>query len=136
MELKNPFEDPINFYTTREVDGVVVEYRNTRELGQGGPTLGSLYLNGKPIGGDAEFGPPPLHVDGVLFVPMFSHRWFSTGYVLCRIDLPSGKLTKIGKPRPFMWLRRKEGNRIYFYEDMGQRKEGFIELPHVRPEPK
>lgn len=128
-------ESPFCFRATRQCGSHCVEYRDLLEACQGGIELGHLHVDGRPVGKKRKFSAPPLISDGYLYVPMDNRGWFSSGFVLCRINLRTHECEKIGRPQGFMWLHKKEGNRIYFFQDMAQTKEGCIEIPARAPSP-
>jgi hypothetical protein len=121
-------ETPYNFSAVRVIDGITVEYRNLGETCQGGVHLGYLSVNGHPIGGGERFSGPPISADGYLYAPIDRKGWFKAGFVLCRIELKSGKLEEISELMGFMWLHKKEGNRIFFFEGVDRTQETFLEI--------
>lgn len=125
---KFDFETPYNFAPLRVIDGITVEYRDLGETCQGGIHLGYLSVNGHPIGGGSRFSGPPISADGYLYAPIDRKGWFKAGFVLCRIELKSGKLEEVSELRDFMWLRKKEGNRIFFFEETDRKREAFLEI--------
>ena len=121
-------ETPYNITALRVIDGMTIEYRGLGEACQGGIELGNIWINENPIKGGARFSGPPISADGYLYAPMYKKRWFKAGFVLCRIELKSGKLEEVSELRDFMWLHKKEGHRIIFFEETDRKREAFLEI--------
>jgi hypothetical protein len=101
-------------------DGHTIEYRNLVELCQGGPELGYFYINGNIIGDGARFGGPFICTGKDVYVPLFKKGFFSSGFILQRVDIKSGVMTEITKKEPVIWLNKIENSDLSYYADMNR----------------
>ena len=114
------FDTPIDFLTEIKVDDVEIVYNNTFEIGQGGPKVGYLSINGELIPNN-YFGGPILLDDQYIYIPIYMKRFLlSWRFKLARINLSSLKIDIVGKWKSVIFLDRIENGMIFFYEDAGK----------------
>jgi len=113
------FDTPIDFLTEIKVDDVEIVYNNTFEIGQGGPIVGYLSINGELIPNN-YFGGPILLDNQYIYIPIYMKRFLSWRFKLARINLSSLKIDIVGKWESVIFLDRIENGMIFFYEDVGK----------------
>jgi hypothetical protein len=124
-------ETPYNFIASRRVGRHLVEYRQLCEACQGGVELGFLYVDDIPVDRKHEFGGPPFSDGEFLYVPRFQRGglFSKQGFSICRVDLNTKETVLLTQKHRFRLPHKREGNRIFFYENFPQKHEGFIDLP-------
>lgn len=110
---------PYQFVGNFTAQGVEVAYVETRELGQGGPSIGYLRLNEDWVmneaGQRAEFGGPLLVQGPHLLAPLLQGFDFR----LARIDLETGRILAKSAVREKLLLPASaEGNTVFYYNDL------------------
>lgn len=109
---------PYQFIGDFLVGETTVSYIETRELGQGGPTIGRILINGTAIGEGpqkAEFGGPLVICQGQLFAPIIKGSRFS----LARIDLKSRNLLTVPTMREkLILIKSVDGETVFYYNDL------------------
>lgn len=100
------------------MDGHSIEYRNVMELCQGGPEVGNLFVDGKPVSPEARFGGPLLVDDLKVYLPVFDKSFFYSGFRLAQVDLLSGSVDRLGKRKKLIFLDRITDGVIYYFTDM------------------
>jgi len=129
-------ENPYRITARRLCEGHLVEYRELLEACQGGVELGYLYIDGVAIDSNRKFGGPPLCHNGYLYAPRYERGWFSSGHVLCEIDLQTRAVSELTPRGRFKWPHRIRQNLLYFFSGAERANESFVELPNARPESK
>ena len=110
---------PYQFAGNFTAAGVAVAYVESRELGQGGPTIGYLRFDGQWLldeaGQRAEFGGPLLVQGEYLLAPLL--RGFE--FQLARLDLKTARIVAKSAVREKLLLPASaEGNTVYYYNDL------------------
>jgi len=113
------FDTPIDFATEIKIDDMEIIYCNTFEIGQGGPVVGNISVNGRLIS-NHYFGGPVLLDEQYLYIPIYMKKIISWKFKLARIDLNSLKIDTIGKWESVIFLDKIENGTIYFYEDVSK----------------
>ena len=123
----NNNQTPGDFDTVAELENFKNEYRNLREIGQGGPTVGDLSIDGRLLDGDG-FGGPLICQSGFLYIPIYvkgsSYGW---GFKLGIIDLRTLDLTIFGEIKPVLHLDKIDDNRLYYFTSWDKHNRFFYE---------
>ena len=110
------FEDPVQFELTKTVNGREVAYTHMMEVSQGGPEIGTIVINGVPVT-QHYFGGPFLHTGNFVYAPMYVKNFWKAGFKLARINTETLEIETYGKTKDIIFLDRKEGNVIHYFED-------------------
>jgi len=113
-----PIENPIRFQVEKTVDGFEIKYSDLMEICQGGPEIGKLWVNNRPVSDSLRFGGPLVYSSGFIYAPVFARGFVSSGFILAIINATTLKVEKIGRKLPLIFLDRIEGNHIYFFKDI------------------
>jgi len=110
---------PCHFVGNFTAQGAAVAYVETRELGQGGPSIGYLRLNDGWVLNEAsqraEFGGPLLVQGPHLLAPLLQGFDFR----LVRINLETGRILAKSAVREKLLLPASaEGNTVFYYNDL------------------
>ncbi|WP_294142924.1 hypothetical protein [uncultured Sanguibacteroides sp.] len=115
-------ETPWDFLIEKNIDDFMIRYSDLKEIVQGGPIIGRLSINDKPIL-KYLFGGPCLNWDTYIYVPLFTKEIFKRGFCLCRINLLTREIGFLSKMEDLIYLDRIEGNKIYYYLDINRTKQ-------------
>jgi hypothetical protein len=119
----NNFDTPWDFQITMNLNGYGIEYQNLTEISQGGPVVGTLYINSTVVDfGSSKFGGPLLFENPYIYIPTFVQKIYSTGFRLCKIELNSLKIELIGGIKELIFLSHIKDGYIILYEDAGKTK--------------
>jgi hypothetical protein len=120
------FENPIQFDVKKKIGDIEILYSQLMEISQGGPEVGNISINGKMVEG--RYGGPALCKDEFVFVPAHLTKFLGTGFRLAKINAVTLNVEHIGKIKDLIFLHKIEGNRIYFFEDLGKSVQSSHEL--------
>ena len=115
----NEFESPIDFLARKKVGETEIVYSRLLEVVQGGPILGDISINDKNIP-KYRFGGPALIDKDAVYVPLFIRKFFTSGFKIAKISIPDLAIKTIGPLRPVICLSRIDGDKLYFFEDIGR----------------
>lgn len=105
---------PINFLSEYDINGHKIKYVNFRELGQGGPEVGRIEINGN-LYGKSEYGGPLLQENDKVYIPLLRGRSFT----LTCIDLNTLESKIYNEVTSnILLLKAIEDNVIYFYNKL------------------
>lgn len=116
---ETPWEIPVQ----KRIGNYIIEYRKIIEFSQGSPLIGFLYINNEKIGKDELFGTPFLLKENYLYIPKYVRRYWKSGFILCKIDLRTGRMDNIGKIKPLIYLDSIDERKILYYTDYTKSKE-------------
>lgn len=116
---ETPWEIPVQ----KRIGDYIIEYRKIIEFSQGSPLIGFLYINNEKIGKDELFGTPFLLKENYLYIPKYVRRYWKSGFILCKIDLRTGRMDNIGKIKPLIYLDSIDERKILYYTDYTKSKE-------------
>ncbi len=114
---------------SRQVDTgeLAIHYGKITEVCQGGPEIGTLWINGKmPFHSDMFGGPMIIQENKAVFLPRFDRR--RRQFELCRIDLDTLRISILTPPRNLIWLDKLEDDILYFYEDLNREALSHFDL--------
>lgn len=114
-------ETPHNFNSTIVSGSHTIRYVSLQEIGQGGPLVGRLIINGKELP-DKLFGGPGLAVDSVLFIPLFIRRFCISGFRLVRIDLDTCVVSFLTGIKDLIWILDYQNQVLTYAMDMYKRE--------------
>jgi hypothetical protein len=120
---------PINFEYVLRHNSHEIKYDHFREISQGGPVVGNLFIDGKPIGKDHLFGGPALFSDRFMFCPKLQIRFFRRGFRISMIDLDSLRVTVWGPVLDLILLSRLDKEKIEFFSDLENTEKMNASLP-------
>jgi hypothetical protein len=125
--LKKDISTPLSVQPTHTFNGHRVEYRDLREVAQGGPEVGWLAIDEVLVGGPDRFGGPLIYSNGEIFIPCLRRGVISWGFRLARIDLEQRKCTVVGPSENLIFLDRIDGDLIYYSVDLDKSMEKTID---------
>ena len=110
---------PYQFLGDFSVEGIPITYIETRELGQGGPTLGNIIVGGFPIhyhNSGAEFGGPFFIKDEYLYAPLLNRFKF----LLAMIHIKSKNIVSVSNTEEDIILIRNidDDNAVFYFNDL------------------
>jgi hypothetical protein len=126
--MKNDFVSPNEFPEKHRFDGHEITYQNLLEIVQGGPIVGSLFIDGRRIGSNLLFGGPFLIEEGILYIPLFVRKFCISGFKLCQIDLRTLEFTLSKRVKDLIYLSHIDNGKIFFYENIDKEN---AELKHM-----
>ena len=115
-------ETPLSFQTKKACGSHTVEVRELREICQGGPDVGKMFLNGEWLFDKVFVGGPFVIVDGQLLIPVFVRRLFARGFQFSRVDLGTNQIFPLTDVVDLVWLDEVIGNEAFFFCDMQRTK--------------
>ncbi|WP_315349103.1 hypothetical protein [Prevotella melaninogenica] len=122
-DRRRTFETPWEIPVQKRIGDYIIEYRKIIEFSQGSPLIGFLYINNEKIGKDELFGTPFLLKENYLYIPKYVRRYWKSGFILCKIDLRTGRMDNIGKIKPLIYLDSIDERKILYYTDYTKSKE-------------
>lgn len=103
----------INFLSKCILGEKTVEYKNLKEISQGGPEIGELYINGSPILKGRYFSGPLIFQKELnkLAIPLLDKVFFSTKFKMAIIDLEKNNCNIVNRKENLILLKsyNKEG---------------------------
>ena len=110
---------PYQFVGDFSVLGIAIAFVETRELGQGGPTIGYLRVGEAWVlneaGQRAEFGGPLLVQEPYLLAPLLQNFDFR----LARLDVRTGRIVAKSAQREKLLLPASAtGDTVFYYNDL------------------
>lgn len=109
---------PYQFVGNFSSEGAAVDYTETRELGQGGPILGTISINGSPVlyqNGTAEFGGPFVVGSKHIYAPLLSGFRF----LVAMIDIKSRKVIALSdKDEQLILIQKVADNTVFYFNDL------------------
>jgi len=121
-------ETPIQLVIERTIANVKIKYAEIREITQGGPEVGKLFINNNCVSGNQLFGGPCIYYKGDIYIPAFIRNFFSAGFKLCRINAQTLEFKFLDKMRDLIYLKEIEDGKVIFYEDLEKTKLNFVDL--------
>ncbi|MET6997057.1 hypothetical protein [Chitinophaga defluvii] len=121
------YEDPINFDIKQQCGNDLLSFDNLLEIGQGGPVVGDLFINGKQIAG-YRFGGPFICDEDYIYIPAYNNRLFNLGFKLAMIDRASLNVKLVGPSLSLIFLEKIQNNRVFYFEDIFKNKSNNFQL--------
>lgn len=115
-------ENPIEFSSEKTVGNYKVSYRNLREIAQGSPMVGNLYINERCFNENLLFGGPFLFCFERIIIPLFVRKFCVAGFRLCIIDLNTFEYDLYGKVRSLIFLDSIKNNEATYFLDLNRAK--------------
>jgi hypothetical protein len=109
---------PYQFVGDFSVEGTPITYVETRELGQGGPTLGNIIIGDSPVlryKNTAEFGGPFLIKNGHIYAPLLNRFKF----LLTMIHIKSKNIVSVSNTEEdIVLIRNINDNTVFYFNDL------------------
>ncbi|MDR0794731.1 MAG: hypothetical protein LBE79_01550 [Tannerella sp.] len=121
------FDTPIDFSTEIKADNIEIIYCNTFEIGQGGPVVGNISINGNFIP-QHYFGGPVLLDKKNVYIPIYMKKMFFWRFKLARINLGSFKIDTIRKWESVIFLDKIENGIVFFYKEVSKTHSNYYKL--------
>lgn len=93
----------------------LIEYKNVLEIGQGGPRVGEIAVDGIPLFPGTKFGGPLLGSGDYIFVPILKRKFLGNYFSLAKVNLTSKALTDFDLKEDLIYLDRLEGENLVYY---------------------
>lgn len=111
-----------------EYNGHLIKYLNFKEVGQGGPEIGNLSVDGRTFRKNFYGGPLLLYKNYVI-LPKLVFGIFDRSFKIAIINLSTLEENLIGKKEDLILLKEVENNEICYYEDLDNTKLKKIKCP-------
>lgn len=108
---------PLNFPSEYRIGKHLIRYLDFFEIGQGGPEIAQIAVDGTIIGRESYFGGPPFFFQERMFVPRFK-RGFRSSFTLCIVDLDTGKIKDVGADEPIILISHVNEEFVFFYDEI------------------
>ena len=115
-------ENPIEFSSEKAVGNYKVSYRNLREIAQGSPLVGNLYINERCFSENLLFGGPFLFCFESITIPLFVRKFCVAGFRLCKINLNTFEYDLYGKVKSLIFLDSIKNNEVTYFLDLNRAK--------------
>jgi len=115
------FETPIHFNIEIKNKLFSLLYTDLMEVGQGGPEVGHITINSKPLG-KYYFGGPILSNDRYIYIPVYIKKCLGYGFKIAEISINELEIRYLGSFKNLIYLDKIEGGTIVFYEDIHKEK--------------
>jgi hypothetical protein len=126
--MRKDFELPNDFSPIKNINGHEIEYKDVRELSQGGPLVGKISVDSILIS-DKLFGGPFVNDDKFIYIPMYQRKLFKTGFKLAQISLVDKKIKVLTKEiKALMFLINIENNKIGYLETVSSKTMAYINI--------
>ena len=109
---------PINFPSQYKFNDIIVEYKDFKELGQGGPEIAKLFINKEPFLENKKFSGPLLYEEqkNRIILPVLHQGFCYKAFKFMIIDLKTKEYKVINKKEKLILLKGIDdrGNILYF----------------------
>lgn len=123
----NKFDHPTDFELSVDENGISVRYRNEREVCQGGPVLGNVYVNGRSVFDNHECGGPALVKGTKVYVPVYIRGFWKSGFKVGEVDVITLQERLLGEKENYIHLSDVRDCVVTFYTNSTQSKKKSIE---------
>src|SRR5688572_13577990 len=111
------FVQPFGFKDKFDYSGHSIQYIELSEIGQGGPEVGSLYIDGVN-NFNKFFSVPLIYYNQYMFIPVLQRSLFGSGFKIGIIDLNNLSLKVWGKKENLILFDKVINDVIYYYTDI------------------
>jgi hypothetical protein len=109
---------PIDFVDKYSVESHTIEYTGIIEIAQGGPEVGTLTIDGKPVGVKGDyFGGPPAFFKDYMFVPRLNKALLGRYFKICVINLSDQSIKEIGDKEELALISKVDETSVYFFRE-------------------
>lgn len=115
-------ENPIEFASEKTVRNYKVSYKNLREIAQGSPMVGNLYINERCFSENLLFGGPFLCCLESIIIPLFVKKFCVAGFRLCKIHLNTFEYDLYGRVKSLIFLDSVKNNEVKYFLDLNRIK--------------
>jgi hypothetical protein len=123
----NIIETPWDFSIEKKIGKHVIKYVNLKEICQGGPEIGEIYINNNKING-IKFGGPLVYNYNKVAIPLFVKGFLNKGFKIVIIDLNNNSLSEFSNLKDLVILNSFEENEITFYSSIDRNDLKTIDL--------
>lgn len=116
-------DSPVYFQDIESECGNKIQVLDRFEICQGGPHIGTLYIDGEGISPDQYFGGPILSRGDKVYLTRRVRKFFFNGFCLCEISIRERSWKDMEAKGQIIWPKRIESNVIYYAESMGDEAE-------------
>jgi hypothetical protein len=93
----------------------IIEYKNVLEVGQGGPRVGEITVDGIALSPGLKFGGPLLADGSFIFAPILKKKFLGSYFSLVKVNLTSGNLVDFNLKEDLIFLDRIEAGSLIYY---------------------
>ncbi len=115
--ILNISDTPWIFPLQSKIGGHTIRYDGLTEFAQGSPLIGSLTIDDKQIGKDELFGAPFLLDENYLYIPKYVRRFWTSGFILCKVDIRTGQIDNKSKLKPLIYLHGIIDGKVLYSTD-------------------
>lgn len=112
---------PINYPSKYKFKNNTLEYKDIKEMVQGGPEIGRLYINDKIISKNKYFSGPLIFQEDLnkVFVPVLYRGFFCAKFKIAIIDLSTKEYIILNRKEDLILLKSVSSEKIiYYYNDI------------------
>lgn len=118
-------ESPVDFIASKVIGRYAIQYSDLHEIGQGGPEVGSIFINGNKVE-SYLFGGPFLCQENSIYIPAYLPRLLGWRFKIARLELDTLEVQVMGDFKSVIFLKAIEGDTICYYEDVfGHKQASF-----------
>ena len=110
--------DPIYYPDLVSSDNYNIKIVGRKEIAQGGPVIGKLYINGNPVFSNLYFGGPAIAKSRYLFIPIWEKGFFTRGFRICVVNLETLKIEKLDKKCDVININRVDEEHIFYFKEI------------------
>ncbi|TVZ27853.1 hypothetical protein JM83_2919 [Gillisia sp. Hel_I_86] len=114
----------VNYPSKYNFKDNLLEYRDLKEMSQGGPEIGKLFLNNEMILKDEYFSGPLIFQENLnkVIVPVLYRSFFFTKFKIAIIDLSTKECVVLNKKEDLILLKSVSRERIIsYYNDINNK---------------
>jgi hypothetical protein len=108
-------DTPQDFATEIQHNGHLVRYQGVLEIGQGGPCVGEITVDGIALFPGRKFGGPLLGSGDSIFAPILKRKFLGNFFSLAEVNLTTKALTDYELKEDLIYLDRIEEDEIIYY---------------------
>jgi hypothetical protein len=108
--------------------GVNIRLEMHNEIGQGGPEIGVLLINGINQFPGYFFGSSLIMAENYIYIPVFVKAFIGTGFKIGRVSINSFSVTLFGKKEGIIILASVEDNTVFYFNSIKRQKIKSIKI--------
>jgi hypothetical protein len=108
--------------------GVNIRLEMHHEIGQGGPEIGVLLIDGINEFPGYFFGSPLIMVENYIYIPVFVKSFIGTGFKIGRVSINSFSVKLYGKKEDIIILDKVEDNTVFYFNSIKRSKIKSIKI--------
>ena len=107
-------DNPSGFSALKLESGHIIDVKNKREIVQGGPVVGDLFIDDQQLEKGSIFGGPMLESGGNILLPRRYRTIFFNGFVLCVVCPETRRVQDTGLKGSLIWLIESKGGELFY----------------------